>query len=139
MGFCLENWEQKKTSKQKTHKHFSDGPCGTIVPGTIVPSVPATNGTKWRFYCGIKQKKAGLSQGRVPFCPGTLFVPDTVPPQMFIFIGFFLPEKKKDKEEMTTEGCFFCTSEPEPSTSVSHSLGCTRRVSYSAKGRVSAF
>ena len=63
------------------------------------PPVPGTNGTKWRFYCGIKQRKAGLSQGRVPFCPGEgshlsqgrfLFVPDTVPPKMFMFIGFFL-------------------------------------------------
>ena len=25
---------RKKTNKQKTHKHLSDGPCGTIVPGT---------------------------------------------------------------------------------------------------------
>ena len=93
-------WEQKN-NKQKTHKHFSGGPCGTIVPGTNPHPSPGTNGTKWRFYCGIKQRKAGLSQGRVPFCPGEgshlsqgpfLFVPDTVPPKMFMFIGFFLPE-----------------------------------------------
>ena len=40
-----------------------------------------------------------MSQGRVPICPGEgsrlsqgrfLFVPDTVPPKMFMFIGFFL-------------------------------------------------
>ena len=31
-GSAMECW--KKTNKQKTHKHFSDGPCGTIVPGT---------------------------------------------------------------------------------------------------------
>ena len=63
------------------------------------PPVPGTNGTKWRFYCGIKQRKASLSQGRVPFCPGErshlsqgrfLFVPDTIPPKMFMFIVFFL-------------------------------------------------
>ena len=44
---------------------------------------------------------AGLSQGRVPICPGEgsrlsqgrfLFVLDTVPPKMFMFIGFFLPD-----------------------------------------------
>ena len=29
------------------------------------PRVPGTNGTKWRFCCGIQQKTAGLSQGRV--------------------------------------------------------------------------
>ena len=63
------------------------------------PPVPGTNGTKWRFYCGIKQRKAGLSQGRVPSCPGEgsrlsqgrfLFVPDTIPTKMFMFIGVFL-------------------------------------------------
>ena len=63
------------------------------------PPVPGTNGTEWRFYCGIRQRKAGLSQGRVPICPGEgsrlsqgrfLFVPETVPPKMFMFIGFFL-------------------------------------------------
>ena len=62
------------------------------------PPVPGTNGTKWRFYCGIQQKKAGLSQERVPICPGEgsrlsqgrfLFVPDTVLHKLFMFIGFF--------------------------------------------------
>ena len=42
--------------------------------------VPGTDGTKWRFYCGIKQKTAGLSQARL------LFVPNTVPPKMFMSI-----------------------------------------------------
>ena len=56
--------------------------------------------TKWRFYCGIKQKTAGLSQGRVPICSREgsrlsqgrfLFVPDTILPKMFMF---FLPRFK---------------------------------------------
>ena len=62
-GHC---WEQKKINTK--HKHFSDGPCRTIVPGRT-PPVPGTRGTSWRFYCGIQQKMAGLSQGRVPVCP----------------------------------------------------------------------
>ena len=62
------------------------------------PPVPGTNGTKWRFYCGIKQETASLSLGQVPVCPREgsqgrfLFVPDTVPPKMFMFIGFLLAQ-----------------------------------------------
>ena len=39
------NLGRKKTNKQKTHKHFCDGPCGTIVPGSLlqVPVVPRVN------------------------------------------------------------------------------------------------
>ena len=67
------------------------------------PPVPGTNGTKWRFCCGIQERKASLSQGRVSFCPREgahlsqerfLFVPDTVPPKMFMFIGLFLTRTK---------------------------------------------
>ena len=56
-----------------------------------------------RFYCGIQQKTAGLSQGRVPICPRDgsrmsqerfLFVPNTVLPKMFVFIGFILARFK---------------------------------------------
>ena len=36
---------EKKPNKHITRKHFSESP----------------NGTKWRLYCGIKQKTAGLS------------------------------------------------------------------------------
>ena len=63
------------------------------------PTHPRDKRTKWRFYCGSKQETAALSQGRVPICPREgsrlsqgqfLFVPDTVRPQMFMFIGFFL-------------------------------------------------
>ena len=66
-----------------------------------------------RFYCGIKQRKAGLSQGRVPFCPGEgshlsqgrfLFVPDTVPPKMFMFIGLFLSRNSRRRKRWKTNG-----------------------------------
>ena len=92
--------KRKENNKQKSSKHMNifltalaDSP-----PREEPPPVPGTNGTKWRFYCGIRQKTAGLSQGRVPICPREgsrlsqgwfLFVPDTVPPKMFMFIGFF--------------------------------------------------
>ena len=80
------------------------GECRDNRPRDEPPPVPGTNGTKWRFYCGIKQRKAGLSQGRVAVCPEEgshlsegqfLFVPDTVPPKMFMFIGFSCPNKKE--------------------------------------------
>ena len=61
--------EKKKTNKHKTHKHFSDSHCRTIVPG------------KNRYY-GVPQKTASLSQGTGPrLSKGRfLFVPDTAPP-----------------------------------------------------------
>ena len=79
------------------------------------PTCPRTNGTKWRFYCAIKQRKAGLSQGRVPFCPGEgsrlsqgrfLFVPDTVPPKMFMFIGFSCPIEISGSAIVLREGLY---------------------------------
>ena len=45
-----------------------------------------------------------LSQGRIPVCPGDgfLFVLRTVPPKMFMFIGFFLPEQKSGRSPSKT-------------------------------------
>ena len=88
----------KKPINIKHINIFSDGFLRDNRPRDEPPPVPGTNGTKWRFYCGIKQRKAGVSQGRVPLCPGErshlsqgrfVFVPDTVPPKMFMFIVFF--------------------------------------------------
>ena len=58
--------EKKPINAKHIMKHFSGGPCGTIVPP---PPVPGTNGTKWRFYCGIEQETASLSQARAPIYP----------------------------------------------------------------------
>ena len=63
----------EKTNKQKHISIFL-----TTLAGQSSP-VPGTNGTKWRFHCGIKQKTAGLSQGRVPIRGGVPFVPGIVP------------------------------------------------------------
>ena len=79
----------KKNNKHKTHKHFSDGPRGTTVPGT--------RGTKWRFYCGIKQRKASfvpgtspiLSRGGVPFVPGTAPVCSRHRPAENVYVYWF--------------------------------------------------
>ena len=61
---------EKQNNKHDTHKHFFNGPSGTIVPRTNPSPVPVTNGIKWRFDWGIQQKNAALSQGQVPVCPG---------------------------------------------------------------------
>ena len=59
---------------------------------------------KMAIYCGIQQKKAGLSQGRVPVCPrdGSWDFPGTGPvlsrtpsrPKCLCLLVFFLPEPK---------------------------------------------
>ena len=68
------------------------------------PTRPRTNGTKWRFYCGIKQRKAGLSPGTGPILSrgGVPFVPRTVPvcpgrrPAENVYVyWFFLSGKSK--------------------------------------------
>ena len=85
----------KKNNKHKTHKHFSDGPCRTIVPGTNRnPSQGQSKRNKManstedgRFVPGTGPN---LSQGWVPICPRDSFClsRDTVPPKMFMFIVF---------------------------------------------------
>ena len=85
----------KKTNKQETHKHFSDGPCGTIVPGTNPHPSQGQTGQNGDFTVELNRQRPvcpNLSQGRGSrLSQGRfLFVPDTVPQKMFMFIGFFL-------------------------------------------------
>ena len=100
-----KSWEAKKPINIKhKKKHFSDGFCGTIVPGTNPHPSQGQTGQNGDFTVESNRErawKAGLSQ--VPFCPGErphlsqgrfLFVPDTVPPKMFMFIGCFLARKR---------------------------------------------
>ena len=96
---------KKNEQTPKPHKHFSARPLRDNRLRDEPPPVPGTNGTKCRFYCGIKQKRAGLSQGRVPICPRKgsrlsqeqfLFVLNTIPPKMFMFIGFVLARHLED-------------------------------------------
>ena len=68
------------------------------------PPVPGTNGTKWQFYCVIKQKRPVcprddlglpcLSQGRF------LFVLNTVPPEMFICLVSSVRNKGSAKKRV---------------------------------------
>ena len=60
-------------SKRKTHKHFSDGPCGTIVPGTNPHPSQIQTGQNGNFTVEFN--------GERPVCPadGSRFVPGQVP------------------------------------------------------------
>ena len=89
---------EKKTNKHKTHKHFSDGPCETIVPGAKPHLSQGQTGQSGDFV--EFNKTAGLSQGRARLCPmdGSrlsegqfLFVPNPFPQEIFMFIGFSCP------------------------------------------------
>ena len=93
-------WQKKKPINRKHINIFLTALVGQSFQGRT-PHLSQAKQDKMAIYCGIKQRKAGLSQGRVPFCPGEgshlsqgrfPFVPDTVPPKMFMLIGFFLPE-----------------------------------------------
>ena len=63
----------KKTNKQKTHKHFSDGPCGTIVPGTNPHPSQGQTGQNGDFTVELNRER--------PVCPrdGSHFVPGRGP------------------------------------------------------------
>ena len=85
----IENFKRaahQTPNKQKTHKHFSNGPCGTIGQnGDFTVELdrkrPVCPRDRSQF---VPREGSCLSQGRF------LIVPDTVPPKMFMFIGFFL-------------------------------------------------
>ena len=87
---------EKRTNKQKTHKHFSGGPCGTIVPGTIPhPSQGQTgqNGDltvelnrKGRFVPGTGPS---LSRGGVPFVPGMVPICHRHRPAQNVYVYLF--------------------------------------------------
>ena len=67
------HWERKKTNKRKTHKHFSDGPCGTLVPGTNPHPSQRQTGQNGDFTVELNRER--------PVCPrdGSHFVPGRGP------------------------------------------------------------
>ena len=107
----------KKTNKQKTHKHFSDGPCGTIVPGTNRHPSQGQTGQNGDFTVELNRETAGLSQGQVPhFVPGKgpicprdrfLFVPGHRPAENVYVYWFFLCPKvgHEPREKVRCKGC----------------------------------
>ena len=70
----------KKTNKQKTHKHFSDGPCGTIVPGTNFHPCRGQTGQNGDFTVELNRERPVCPRDGSHFVPGGVpFVPWTVP------------------------------------------------------------
>ena len=70
---AASHWGRKKTNKQKTHKHFSDGPCGTIVPGTNPHPSQGQTGQNRDFTVELNRERQ--------VCPrdGSHFVPERGP------------------------------------------------------------
>ena len=66
----------KKTNKRKTHKHFSDGPHGTIVPGTNPHPSQGQTGQNRDFTVELNRERSVCPRdgshfvpGRGPICP----------------------------------------------------------------------
>ena len=83
----------EKNNKQKTHTHFSDGPCGAIVPGTNPHPSQGQTGQNGNFTVEFNREQPA----------------NPVPPKMFMFIGFSLarnsgsrlpPEQNKRLQEV---------------------------------------
>ena len=91
---------QKKEKKQKTHKRFSDGPCGTIVPGTNPHSSQGQTGQNSAFTVELNRKRPVCPRDGSQFVPvGVPFVPGRVPvcpghrPAQNVYVyWFFLPD-----------------------------------------------
>ena len=69
--------KKKKTNKQKTHKRFPDGPCGTIVPGTNPHPSQGQAGQNGDFTVELNRERpvcpmdgSHFVPGRGPICPG---------------------------------------------------------------------
>ena len=86
------------------HIHFSGGPCGTIVPRTNPYPSQGQTGQNGDFAVEFNRKR--------PVCPKDgprhrdgsrlfqvrfLFVPNTVPPIMFMFVGFLEGPTRKPR------------------------------------------
>ena len=63
-------WGRKKNNKQKTHKHFSDGPCGTIVPRTNLHPSQGQTGQNSAFTLELNRKRPVFSRDGSQFVPG---------------------------------------------------------------------
>ena len=100
---------KKRTNKQKTHKHFSDGPCGTIVPATHPHPSQGQTGQNGDFTVELNRKRpvcprdgSQFVPGRGPVCPRDGLCLSQTPsrPKCLCLLVFFLP----DSRNFTSEG-----------------------------------
>ena len=91
----------KKTNKQKTHKHFSDGPWGTIVPGTNPHPSQGQTGQNGDFTVEFNREwpvcpgeGSHFVSGRGPICPkdGSCLSRTPSRRKCLCLLVFFLPE-----------------------------------------------
>ena len=92
----------KKTNKQKTHKHFSDSPCGTIVPGTNPHPSQGQTGQNDDFTVELNRERrvcprdgSHFVPGRGPICPrdGSCLSRTPSCRKCLCLLVFFFPEK----------------------------------------------
>ena len=124
----------EETNKQKTHKHFSGGPCGTIVPETNPHPSQGQTGQNGEFTEESNRKRPvcpgtgpNLSRGGVPFVPGTVPVCPGRRPAQNVYVYFFLPERrdKKMKEKQKNE---------RPGHPTRQKTGASQKMDRSKKG-----
>ena len=96
----------KKANKHKTHKHFSDGPRRTIVPGTNPHPSQGQTGQNGDFTVELNRERpvcprdgSHFVPGRGPICPRDGSCLSRTPPRRkcLCLLVFFLPETNQPK------------------------------------------
>ena len=91
----------KKNNKQKTRKHFSDGPCGTIAPGTNPRLSQGQTGQNGDFTVELNRERpvcprdgSHFVPGRGPICPrdGSCLSRTPSRRKCLCLLVFFLPD-----------------------------------------------
>ena len=104
--FGQSKFGSKKTNKQKAHKHFSDGPCGTIVPGTNPHPSQGQTGQNGDFTVELNRERpvcprdgSHFVPGRGPICPrdGACLSRTPSRRKCLCLLGFFLPEQRQTR------------------------------------------
>ena len=99
-GRDVRGLSAKKTNKHKTHKHSSDGPCRTIVPGTNWDPSQGQTGQRDDFAVELNRKRpvcptncSRFVPGRHPVCPreGACLSRTLSRPKRLCLLVFLLP------------------------------------------------
>ena len=102
-----QNLGAKKNYKQKTHKHFSDGPCGTIVPGTNPHPSQGQTGQNGDFTVELNRERpvcprdgSHFVPGRGPICPrdGSCLSGHRPAENVYVYWFFSFPKNRSSKD-----------------------------------------
>ena len=100
-SFCYFFWGRKKPINRKHINIFLMALAGRSSQGRTPTRPRFQTGQNGDLSVEFNRKRPVCPRDRPQFVPGMgsrlsqgrfLFVPDTVPPEMFMFIGFFLPD-----------------------------------------------